>query len=136
MKKTAQSAAPTEQLQQNQARGHRRHNQGQREDRFNHRLAWPVTPRQQQANREAKGQDYQRAERRNPGSEPDELPIFSGHHHYFFGWRIDDGAPAFPIHRRGTGSRNSPISIVKYNEMALEGLLARERFLKPSGSSL
>src|SRR5439155_25001178 len=82
MKKPAQGAASAEKVEQNQTRRHRWHDQGQRQDGFHQGLARPMATRQQQRGGKAKRQDHDRAERRDPGGEPDDLPVFSGHPRY------------------------------------------------------
>src|SRR5271157_3077898 len=79
MEKAAQSSAASQDFKQDQPRGHRRHDQGQRDERFEKGLSRPITARQQPRHRQARRQDDERAQGCNPGRKPDNLAFIGGH---------------------------------------------------------
>src|SRR5256885_1085350 len=79
VQKSADRPATAEQFQQDQSRGHRRHDERQRDESFDERFARPIITRQQPSHPQAKRQNDQGAQSRNPRGEPNDLQFFATH---------------------------------------------------------
>jgi hypothetical protein len=75
IKESADCAALSEDFQQDQASGDRRHHERQRNDCFNNGFTGPIVPREQPRCGEAERQDQERAEHGYPRREPEKLPL-------------------------------------------------------------
>ncbi len=71
--------SPAEDLEEQQAGGHRRHDQRQGEGRFHDRLPAPLESGQQPGNQKAGGNDEGGAQRGDAKGEADDPPVVTGH---------------------------------------------------------
>src|SRR5208282_553008 len=79
VEKAAQGSAPSQYFKQDQSRRHRRHDQRQGDEGFDERFSRPIMARQEPRHRQARRQDDERAQGRNPRRKPDNLPFIGGH---------------------------------------------------------